>query len=249
MIFGLRPVLEAIDAGREISKVLLRKGLDGDTYHELVASLRKNDIPSQVAPVEKLNRVTRKNHQGVIAFVSPVEYVRIENLIPSLFEKSENPFIIVCEGITDTRNIGAIARSAECSGAHAMLLPAKGTAMISADAVKTSAGALNHLAVCRTENMRSTIIFLKNSGLKIIASSEKAQDIYYQTDLSGPAALLLGAEDTGLSSEYLRLADATVKIPVKGQISSLNVSAAAAVLMYEMVKQINVTMNNNKNHN
>ena len=237
MIFGLHPVIEAIDAGREISKVLLRKGLDGDTYRELLASLRQHDIPSQVVPMEKLNRVTRKNHQGVIAFVSPVEYARIENLIPALFEKGENPFIVVCEGITDTRNVGAIARSAECAGASAILLPAKGSAMISADAIKTSAGALNHLAVCRTDNLKSTLIFLKNSGLKIIASSEKAHDIYHQTDLTGPVALLLGAEDTGLPAEYLRMADLTVKIPVKGKVSSLNVSAAAAVLMYEIVKQ------------
>ena len=237
MIFGLRPVIEAINAGRVISKVLLRKGLDGETYRELTASMRKFDIPSQTVPIEKLNRVTRKNHQGVIAFVSPVDYTRIENLIPSLFEKGENPFIIVCEGVTDVRNTGAIARSAECAGAHAILFPAKGSAMISADAVKTSAGALNHIAVCRTDHLKSTIIFLKNSGLKIIAASEKAQDIYYQTDLTGPAALLLGAEDTGLTPEYLRLADVTVKIPVKGKVSSLNVSAAAAVLMYEMVKQ------------
>ena len=237
MIFGLRPVIEAIDAGREISKVLLRKGLDGDTYRELLASLRQHDIPLQVVPAEKLNRVTRKNHQGVVAFVSPVEYARIENLIPALFEKGENPFIIVCEGITDTRNVGAIARSAECAGASAILLPAKGSAMISADAVKTSAGALNHLAVCRTDNLKSTLIFLKNSGLKIIASSEKAREIYHQTDLTGPVALLLGAEDTGLPAEYLRMADVVVKIPVKGRVSSLNVSAAAAILMYEIVKQ------------
>ena len=237
MIFGLRPVIEAIEAGREISKVLLRKGLDGETYRELLASLRQHDIPSQVVPSEKLNRVTRKNHQGVIAFVSPVEYTRIENLIPALFEKGENPFIVVCEGITDTRNVGAIARSAECAGAHAILLPAKSTAMISADAVKTSAGALNHIAVCRTDNLRSTLIFLKNSGLKIIASSEKAREIYHQTDLTGPVALLLGAEDTGLPAEYLRMADVAVKIPVKGKVSSLNVSAAAAILMFETVKQ------------
>jgi len=237
MIFGLRPVIEAIDAGREISKVLLRKGLDGDTYRELLVSLRKHDIPSQVVPSEKLNRVTRKNHQGVIAFVSPVEYARIENLIPVLFEKGENPFIIVCEGITDTRNVGAIARSAECAGAHAILLPAKGTAMISADAVKTSAGALNHIAVCRTDNLKSTLVFLKNSGLKIAASSENAPNIFHQTDLTGPVALLLGAEDTGLPAEYLRMADVAVKIPVKGKVSSLNVSAAAAILMFETVKQ------------
>ncbi len=237
MIFGLHPVMEAIDAGREINKVLLRKGLEGDMYRELVAMMRSNDIPSQVVPIEKLNRVTRKNHQGVIAFVSPVEYARIENLIPTLFEAGKEPFVVICEGVTDTRNIGAIARSAECAGAHAILLPVKGSAMISADAVKTSAGALNHIDVCRTDNLKSSLQFLKNSGLKIIAASEKARDIYYHTDLSGPVALLLGAEDTGISSEYLRMADVIVKIPVKGQIASLNVSAAAAVLMYEIVKQ------------
>ena len=237
MIFGLRPLMEAIDAGREISKVLLRKGLDGDTYRELLATLRQRDIPCQTVPVEKLNRVTRKNHQGVIAFVSPVEYARIENLVPELFEKGENPFIVVCEGITDTRNVGAIARTAECAGVSAILLPTKGSAMISADAVKTSAGALNHIAVCRTDNLKSAIIFLKNSGLKIIATSEKASEIYHQVDLAGPVALLLGAEDTGLPAEYLRMADAVVKIPVKGKVSSLNVSAAAAILMYEIVKQ------------
>jgi len=237
MIFGLHPVIEAIEAGREISKVLLRKGLEGDTFRELTALLRKLDIPSQIVPVEKLNRVTRRNHQGVIAFVSPVEYARIENLIPALFEKGETPFIVVCEGVTDTRNVGAIARSAECAGAHALLLPAKGSAMISADAVKTSAGALNHIAVCRTDNLKSTLVFLKNSGLKIIAATEKANNIYYQTDLTGPAVLLLGAEDTGLPAEYLRLADVTVKIPVNGKVASLNVSAAAAIVLYEIVKQ------------
>ena len=237
MIFGMRPVLEAIDAGREISKVLLRSGLESDRYRELTLALRKHEIPSQMVPVEKLNRVTRKNHQGVIAFVSPIEYLRLESLIPTLFEQGENPFIVVCEGVTDTRNIGAIARTAECAGAHALLLPAKGSAMLSADAVKTSAGALNHIAVCRTNNLKSSLVFLKNSGLKIIAATEKANSVYYHTDLTGPAVLLLGAEDTGLPAEYLRLADIVIKIPVKGKVSSLNVSVAAAVLMYEIVKQ------------
>jgi 23S rRNA (guanosine2251-2'-O)-methyltransferase len=239
IIFGLHPLMEAIDAGREISKVLLRKGLGGDMHRELLTMLRKREIPAQTVPVEKLNRVTRKNHQGVIAFVSPVEYARIENLVPALFENGENPFIVVCEGVTDTRNVGAIARTAECAGAHALLLPTKGSAMISADAVKTSAGALNHLAVCRTDNLRQTLAFLKDSGLKIIAATEKARHIYHQTDLTGPAALLLGAEDNGISTEYLQMADVVINIPVKGRVSSLNVSAAAAVLMYEMVKQNN----------
>ena len=240
IIFGLHPVIEAIEAGREISRVLLRKGLDGNTYSRLSALLREHDIPMQTVPAEKLERVTRKNHQGIIAFMSPVEYARIENIIPTLFEKGETPFIIICDGITDTRNIGAISRSAECAGAHAILLPVRGSAMISADAVKASAGALNHITVCRTDNLKSSIVFLKNCGLKIIAATEKANNLYYNSDLSGPAALLLGAEDTGISPEYLRIADILVKIPVRGQISSLNVSAAAAVIMFEMMKQNNM---------
>ena len=237
MLFGLRPVMEAIDACCEISKVLLRKGLEGDNYRELLAILKKHEIPFQLVPAEKLNRVTRKNHQGVIAFVSPIEYSRIENLIPALFERGETPFIVVCEGLTDTRNVGAIARTAECAGAHALLLPAKGAAMISADAMKTSAGALSHIAVCRTDNLKSSLLFLKNSGLKIIAASEKAGEIYYNSDLTLPAALLLGAEDKGIQPEYLRIADIIVKIPIMGHVASLNVAAAAAVIIYEIVKQ------------
>lgn len=229
--------MEAVDAGQEISKVFLRKGLEGDQYKKLLGLLRNNSIPIQIVPVEKLNRITRKNHQGVIAFVSPIEYARIENLIPALFESGEQPFIIVCDGITDTRNIGAIARSAECAGAHAILFPVRGSALISADTVKTSAGALSHISVCRTDNLKSTLSFLKNSGLKIVAATEKGEIMYNQPDLSGPVALLLGAEDTGISPEYLQVADVLVKIPVKGKIGSLNVSAAATVLMYEIVRQ------------
>ncbi|MDR2848877.1 MAG: 23S rRNA (guanosine(2251)-2'-O)-methyltransferase RlmB [Bacteroidales bacterium] len=237
MIFGLHPVMEAIEAGREMSKVLLRRGLDGEGVRKLTAMMRQHDIPIQQVPAETLDRMTRKNHQGVIAFVSPVEYARLENLIPALFEQGVNPFIVICDGITDTRNIGAIARSAECAGAHALLLTTKGTAMITADAVKTSAGALNHIAVCRTDNLKATLLFLRNSGLKIVAATEKAATPYYQADLSSPAALLLGAEDTGIAPEYLRTADLLVKIPLHGKISSLNVSAAAAVLLFEMAKK------------
>ncbi|MDR1671932.1 MAG: 23S rRNA (guanosine(2251)-2'-O)-methyltransferase RlmB [Bacteroidales bacterium] len=237
MIFGLHPVMEALEAGREMNKVLLRRGMEGDSYKRLQALLQRHDIPVQIVPPEKLDRVTRKNHQGVIAFISPVEYARVEHLVPALFESGKNPLIVVCDGITDTRNIGAIARSAECAGAHALLLPAKGSAMLSADAVKTSAGALNHLAVCRTEHLKSTLLFLKNSGLKIIAATEKASVAYHEADLSCPAVLLLGAEDTGISPECLRLADVIVKIPVQGKILSLNVSAAATVLLFEMLRQ------------
>ena len=233
LIFGLHPVIEAINSGREISKILMRKGLEGN----ISSLIREHDIPYQVVPVEKLNRVTRKNHQGLIAFVSPVEFARLEHLVPMLFELGESPFIVACDGITDVRNIGAVARSAECSGAHAILLPSHGTAMISSDAVKSSAGALNHLSVCRTDNLKSTLVFLKNSGLKIIATSEKSDSIYYNCDLTPPVVLLLGGEDSGISPQIKKLADHTVKIPVKGKISSFNVSAAGAVIMCEISKQ------------
>ncbi|MDR0713003.1 MAG: 23S rRNA (guanosine(2251)-2'-O)-methyltransferase RlmB [Bacteroidales bacterium] len=237
MIFGLHPVIEAVEAGREINKVLLRKGLEGESYKRLLTLLYRHDIPVQMVPGEKLDRVTRKNHQGVIAYLSPVEYAQLEQLIPMLFENGVNPFIVACDSITDTRNVGAIARSAVCAGAHALLIPVKGTAMISADTVKTSAGALHHLAVCRTGHLKSALLYLKNSGLKLIAATEKASAIYHRTDLTGPAVLLLGAEDTGISPAYLSLADVVVKIPLQGKIESLNVSAAAAILMFEMVRQ------------
>ncbi|MDR1667041.1 MAG: 23S rRNA (guanosine(2251)-2'-O)-methyltransferase RlmB [Bacteroidales bacterium] len=244
IIFGLHPVIEAVEAGKEISKVLLRKGMGRESYLRLAALLYQNSIPMQIVPEEKLNRVTRRNHQGVIAYLSPVEYAQLEQLIPMLFDKGINPFIVVCDGITDTGNIGAIARSAVCAGAHALLMPVKGTAMISADTVKASAGALHHLAICRTDRLKTALVFLKNSGLKLIAATEKTSAIYHQTDLTGPAALLMGAEDTGISPACLALADVTVKIPLQGKINSLNVASAAAILMFEMLKQNSEIINN-----
>jgi 23S rRNA (guanosine2251-2'-O)-methyltransferase len=237
VIFGIRPILEALQAGKEIEKVLIRKDLNGELFQELYSEIKRYDLPFQYVPIEKLNRITRKNHQGVIAFVSPIVYYNIESIIPDLYEHGKVPFVLVLDSITDVRNIGAIARSAECGGVHAIIVPEKGSAQLNADAIKTSAGALHYVPVCRVKNLVNTVTFLKNSGLHVIAATEKGVDSYLQANYQEPAVLILGAEDTGIRTELLRIADQLVKIPVAGNISSLNVSAAATVLIYEVLRQ------------
>ena len=237
MIFGVRPVIEAIKSAKDIDKVLLKKGLGGDSYRELFDLIRDYNIPFQFVPLEKLNRVTRKNHQGVIAFISPVTFYDIENYLPQIFEKGENPFLLVLDEVTDVRNFGAIVRTAECAGVHAVIIPEKGSARISADAVKTSAGALHFVPVCRTKDLKKTLEFLKMSGLKLIAASEKAKDNYMQGDYSGPLTIIMGSEEHGIDQKLLALADEKVSIPICGNIQSLNVSVAAGLLVYEAVRQ------------
>ena len=237
MIFGVRPVIEAIKSGKDIDKVLLKKGLGGDLYREVFDLIRDYDIPFQFVPLEKLNRVTRKNHQGVIAFISPVTFYDIENYLPQIFEKGENPFLLVLDEVTDVRNFGAIVRTAECAGVHAVIIPEKGSARISADAVKTSAGALHFVPVCRTKDLKKTLEFLKLSGLKLIAASEKSKDNYTQGDYSGPLTIIMGSEEHGIDQKLLALADEKVSIPICGNIQSLNVSVAAGLLVYEAIRQ------------
>ena len=237
MIFGVRPVIEAIKSGKDIDKVLLKKGSGGDLYREVFDLIRDYDIPFQFVPLEKLNRVTRKNHQGVIAFISPVTFYDIENYLPQIFEKGENPFLLVLDEVTDVRNFGAIVRTAECAGVHAVIIPEKGSARISADAVKTSAGALHFVPVCRTKDLKKTLEFLKLSGLKLIAASEKSKDNYTQGDYSGPLTIIMGSEEHGIDQKLLALADEKVSIPICGNIQSLNVSVAAGLLVYEAIRQ------------
>lgn len=236
-IFGLRPVLEAIHAGKVVEKVLFRNDLKGELFRELMALVRKDGISFQFVPVERLNRITRKNHQGVVAFLSFIEYTSIEQLVPLLFEKGKMPFIVVLDAITDVRNLGAIARTAECAGVHALVLPAKGSAQINADTMKVSAGALHSLPVCKVKDIADTIKYLKDSGLEIMATTEKGYSYYYEIDYKKPIAIIMGAEDKGISHNLLQMADKRVKIPILGNIESLNVSAAAAIIMYEAVKQ------------
>jgi 23S rRNA (guanosine2251-2'-O)-methyltransferase len=237
LIFGIRPVLEAVSAGKEIDKILLQKGLRGELYHELMGVVKEYNIPLQTVPIDRLNRITRKNHQGVIAFISRVTYQDIEQVMPMIFESAEVPLILVLDHITDVRNFGAIARTAEVSGVHAILIPSRGSAAINEDAMKTSAGALNVIPVCRTDSLAASVKFLKDSGLKIVSATEKGSMYYDEDDLDLPLAIVMGSEDTGVSERLLKLSDTLLKIPQKGKIESLNVSVAAGVILFEALRQ------------
>lgn len=237
MIFGTRAVIEAIQAGKEIDKILMRRDLQNDLARQLFNIVKETNIPIQRVPQMKLDRLTRKNHQGVIAFISAVTYQSLEDIVPFLYEEGKNPFIILLDGVTDVRNFGAIARSCECAGVDAIVIPAKNSVSVNADAVKTSAGALLSLPVCKEKSITEAIKFLKNSGYKVVAATEKANIEYTETSYKDPIAIVMGGEDMGISMDNLRICDEMVKIPILGNIASLNVSAAAAVLLYEVVKQ------------
>ena len=236
-IFGIRAVMEAIEAGKDIDKILIKKDLQGELVGELFDLIREYNIVTQRVPIERINKITRKNHQGVIAILSAVTYHSLENLVPQVYEEGMLPFVVVLDGITDVRNFGAISRTCECVGANAIVITERGSVTVNADAVKTSAGALHYLPVCREKNVVSAIRFLKDNGYQIVAASEKAQITYTQADYTGPVAIVMGAEDTGISPEVLRLCDTMVSIPQFGNIGSLNVSVAAGVMMYEVVRQ------------
>ena len=237
MIFGVRAVIEAIQAGKEIDKILVKRDIQSELSKELFAELKGRMIPVQRVPVERINRITRKNHQGVIAFISAITYQKTEDIVPYLFEQGKNPLLIMLDGITDVRNFGAIARTCECAGIDAIIIPAKNSVSVNADAMKTSAGALHTLPVCREQSLTETIEFLKNSGFKIVAATEKGDYDYTKANYKDPVCIIMGAEDTGVPYEHLSLCDEWIKIPLLGKIESLNVSVAAGILIYEAVKQ------------
>lgn len=236
-IFGIRAVIEAIEAGKQIDKLLIKKDLHGPLADELLAMVREHRIVAQRVPVERLNRVTRKNHQGVVAYVASVNYYTLEQLVPQFYEDGILPFVVVLDGITDVRNFGAIARTADCCGVGALVIAERGAASVNADAVKTSAGALMSLPVCRERSIVGAVRFLKDNGYQIVAATEKSKELYTSGKYDGPVAIVMGAEDTGISPEVLALCDTPVAIPMFGRIGSLNVSVAAGVMMYEVVRQ------------
>jgi 23S rRNA (guanosine2251-2'-O)-methyltransferase len=242
-IFGLRPVIEAIESGKEFEKVFLQTNLTSPVAKELQRLLRENNILYQYVPLEKLRRITPKNHQGVVAYVSEIAYHKIEDILPFLFEKGKNPLILILDEITDVRNMGAIVRTAECAGADAVVIPQKGSALINAEGMKASAGALNILPVCREKNLVDTVHFMQSSGVQVLACDEKAELSYTRVDLTVPTAFILGSEGKGISSELLRLSDKQVKIPLLGKIDSLNVSVSAGIVLFESLRQrmVNVT--------
>ena len=240
MIFGIRAVIEAVQAGKEIDKILIKKDLQSELSKELAEATRNLRIPVQKVPIERINRITRKNHQGVVAFIAAAAYQRTEDLVPFLFEQGKNPLFVMLDGVTDVRNFGAIARTCECAGVDAVIIPSHGSASVNADAMKTSAGALHTLPVCRELNLSQTIRFLKECGFRIVAATEKGDNNYTEADYKAPTCIIMGAEDKGVSQTHLSLCDEWVKIPLYGKIESLNVSVAAGILIYEAVKQRNL---------
>ena len=236
-IFGLRPVMEAIEAGKTIDKIFVQGGLQGDIYSELKKLLKKYNIRPNTVPVEKLNRFTRKNHQGVVAFISEIPFYKIEDILPQIFEEGKTPFLLILDRLTDVRNFGAIARTAECVGIDAIVIPDKGAAPINSDAIKTSAGALYNVKICKENNLAHVVDFLQQSGVTVFAATEKAEKLIYNVDFSEPCAIVMGNEETGISKEVLHHADEKIKLPITGKTQSLNVSVACGAILYEAVRQ------------
>ncbi len=237
MVFGIRAVVEAIRSGKEIESLYLQRGIGGGLLIELKDLLIEYGLTAQQVPIEKLNRLTTKNHQGVVAFISPIVYQKVENIIPQLFEEGKVPLILVLDSITDVRNMGAIARTAECAGVHAIVIPAKGSAQINPDAIKTSAGALYKIPVCRHEHFLQTVKLLQESGLQLVCCTEKTKDTIYAPDYTVPTAIIMGSEEDGVRNEIIRTADYLAKIPMYGEIESLNVSVATGIILYEAIRQ------------
>ena len=225
-IYGIRAVMEAIEAGKEIDKIFIAKDLQGELAAELIGLARQNHVVMQRVPLERINRITRKNHQGVIAMMSAITYHRLEHLVPELYEAGMLPFIVVLDGITDVRNFGAIARTCECAGVDAIVIPQHGSVSVGGDAIKTSAG-----------STAWAVKFLKENGYNVAAVTEKSDMNYVEGDYTGPVALVMGAEDTGISEAALDQCETRVGIPMFGNIGSLNVSVAAGVAIYEVVRQ------------
>lgn len=237
VVFGIRAVIEAIESGKQVDKVLMKKDLGGELARELLSVTREYNVPVQRVPVERINKVTRKNHQGVIAFMAAVDYYHVDDIVPALYDEGINPLVVVLDGVTDVRNFGAIARTCECAGVNCIVIPERNSVSVNADAVKTSAGALNYLPVCRERNLVKAVQYLCDSGFKVMGASEKTDLNYTKADFTGPVAIVLGAEDTGISTDVLKLCDTLVAIPEFGQINSLNVSVAGGIMIYEVVRQ------------
>ena len=242
LVFGIRPVVEAIEAGKQIEKLYIRKGAEGQLMTELRDLCLRHRIRTQEVPVEKgvpggkPTRLTRGNHQGVVAQISPIGYVELNDILERVPE-DETPLIVLFDGVTDVRNFGAIARSAECAGAHGLIVPLKNAAPVNSEAIRSSAGALTAIPVCRVGSIRNTLKALQAEGYQVVGATEKSRKLLYDADFRKPTALVMGAEDTGISKEVLKLCDEQLAIPMIGKIESLNVSAAAAVLLFEIVRQ------------
>lgn len=237
LLCGIRPLLEAIEAGKELDKIYIQKNLQGALFKELWGLIKEHKLPYTVVPKSRLDKFTRKNHQGVVSTLSVVQSVDLKEIVQATFEKGEEPLIVILDRVSDVRNLGAIARTADAVGAHALVTTMRNSAAFNLDAMKASAGALAHLPVCKESNLNETITYLQMSGIRVVACSEKTDNLHYETDLKGPMAILMGSEDKGVAPERLKAADAVVKLPMMGKVGSLNVSVAAGAVLYELIRQ------------
>ena len=236
-IFGTRAVMEAIRSGREIEKIYVQVGLSNDLIKELISEAKQRNVPYSFIPQQKLNHLGSKNHQGVVCILAAIQYSKIEDIIDKCYSEGKDPFLLVLDRITDVRNFGAIARTAECAGIDAIIIPEKGNAPITPDAIKTSSGALSHLPVCRAVDMKRLLKQLQENGIRVIACTEKSNSDIYSADFKSPVAIIMGSEEDGISPELLKSADQLVRIPLKGKVGSLNVSVAAGIAIYEAIRQ------------
>ena len=236
-IFGVRAVIEAIKANREINKIMIQKGMNKELFQELKDTLVDKNYYLQFVPIEKLNKITDNNHQGVIAYVAPISYQKVEDLVEKMLEEGKKPCILVLDRITDVRNFGAIARTAECEGVDAILIPSKSSVQVTSDAIKTSAGALNRIPVCKSDNIMYSLFYIQQCGLRIIACTEKTETPLYQVNLRGSVAIIMGSEEDGITTDFLNMADIKARIPMRGEIASMNVGVATGIVLYEKTRQ------------
>ena len=237
LIIGIRPLDEYISGGGKPDRVLIQQGLKGPNFQKLFAEIRGKRIPFQMVPVERLNKISKQNHQGIIAIIPAIEYHSLDKLLPKIIESGEKPLLLILDGITDVRNFGAIARTAECAGVHAIVVGEKATAPINEDAIKTSAGALSRIPVCKEATVKHAVHFLKAIGIEIVVCDDKAKASVYDYVFDKPLALVMGSEDKGVAKAINKMADRIISIPMMGNISSLNVSVATGIILFEAVRQ------------
>ncbi|MGQ2985250.1 23S rRNA (guanosine(2251)-2'-O)-methyltransferase RlmB [Flavobacterium sp.] len=236
-IFGIRAIIEAINSGKEIDKVFIQKDADGDLMRDLMKTLKKNNINFSYVPVEKLNRLTHNNHQGAVASIAPIAFHNLETLVENVLESGRTPLFLILDQLSDARNFGAIIRTAECTGVDGIIVQKQGSAPVNGDTVKTSAGAVFNVPICKVEHIKDAIFHLQGSGIKTVAATEKTDDNIYDIDLKQPLAIIMGSEDRGINPSVLKIVDEKAKLPMFGTIGSLNVSVACGAFLYETVRQ------------
>jgi 23S rRNA (guanosine2251-2'-O)-methyltransferase len=236
-IFGIRAIIEAVNAGETIDKVFLQKGLHGDLFNELESLLNKKSVNKSYVPVEKLNRLTKGNHQGAVAQISPIEFHDMETLIMEITESGKTPLFLLLDQLSDVRNFGAIIRTAECTGVNGIIIQKKGGAPVNGDTIKTSAGAVFKIPICKVDHIKDAVFYMQASGIKVIAATEKTNDTIYDVSFAEPCAIIMGSEGRGINPSTLKVVDAKAKLPLLGEIESLNVSVACGAFLYEAVRQ------------